>query len=313
MIISASRRTDIPAFYSNWLLRRLEEGRVLVPNPWNARQIASVNLDPNNVDCLVFWTKNPEPMLDKLDRLDELGYRYYFSFTLTAYGRDIEKRLPPKAALLDCFRRLADRLGPARVDWRFDPIMVQGRYSIQWHLDRFGELCAALSGHTTRCIINFIKSYRHIASRVTLMDDEAIRATAHALAPVAAAHGIPLYNCTEKWDLRDQGIGFAACIDRGKIEALTGWPLAGKKDPGQPAICNCLESIDIGVYGSCPHGCLYCYATHSEEAARRSFLAHDPDSPMLKGRPTGLEKISDRTRPSLRDLQLRLDCRLSAR
>lgn len=306
MIISASRRTDIPAFYSDWLLRRLEEGLVLVPNPRNPQQLGSLRLDPENVDCLVFWTKNPKPMLDKLARIDELGYRYYFTFTLTAYGRDIEKRLPPKTELLDSFRRLADRLGPERVDWRFDPIMVRGRYSIEWHQDRFGELCAALSGYTTRCIINFIKSYRHIASRVKPMDEAQIRATAYALVPVAAAHGIPLYNCTEQWDLRDQGIGCAACIDRGKIEALTGWPLAGKKDPGQPAICNCLESIDIGMYGSCPHGCLYCYANHSEEAALRSFKAHDPDSPMLKGRPTGRENIRDRTRPSLRERQLRL-------
>lgn len=306
MIISASRRTDIPAFYSAWLMRRLEEGRVLVPNPWNPLQLGSLRLLPQNVDCIVFWTKNPAPMLDKLDRLDALGYRYYFSFTLTAYGPDIERGLPPKPELVESFRRLSERVGPARVDWRFDPVMVHGPYSTQWHLDRFGELCAALSGYTERCLMNFIKSYRHIARRIKLMDEETLRATALGLSRVAAAHHMPLYNCTGQWDLREQGIASAACIDREKIEALAGWPLAAKKDPGQPAVCNCLESVDIGMYDTCPHGCAYCYATTSEAALRRRLKAHDPDSPMLSGWPTGREKIRDRSRPLLRDPQLRL-------
>ncbi|MDL2275416.1 DUF1848 domain-containing protein [Desulfosarcina sp. OttesenSCG-928-G10] len=306
MIISASRRTDIPAFYSDWLLRRLEEKYVFVPNPWNPKQAGTVRLTPENVDCIMFWTKNPEPMLDKLAKLDALGYRYYFSFTVTAYGPNIETALPPKARIIETFRRLSDRLGPARVDWRFDPIMVHGNYSIQWHLERFDELCALLSGHTERCIINFVKFYRHIASRITLMDADAIRKTALGLAEVAAARRMPLYNCTEQWDLREQGIGFSACIDRKKIESLTGWPIAARKDPGQPAICNCLESVDIGMYGTCPHGCTYCYATKNDGTVRRRMAAHDPASPMLTGWPTGTERVTDRTRPSLRDPQLRL-------
>ena len=306
MIISASRRTDIPAFYSDWLLRRLEQGHVFTPNPRNPQQAGTVRLSPEHVDCIIFWTKNPEPMLDKLARLDALGYRYYFSFTLTPYGRDIEKALPPKARIIETFKRLADRLGPARVDWRYDPVMVGGNCSVEWHLERFDELCAALSRHTQRCIMNFVKPYRHIASRITPMDGEAIRATALGLAEVAFAHRIPLYNCTEQWDLRAQGIASASCIDRAKIESLTGWPIAVKKDSGQPAICNCVESVDIGMYDTCPHGCAYCYATMSEQAVHRRMAAHDPASPMLTGWPTGRERVTDRTRPLLRDQQLRL-------
>jgi Domain of unknown function (DUF1848). len=306
MIISASRRTDIPAFYADWFLRRLDDGQVLVPNPWNPRQVGRVRLSPDHVDCIIFWTKNPEPMLAKLDRLDALGYRYYFSFTITAYGRGIEQRMPPKRRVLDTFRRLADRLGPHRVDWRFDPVMVSDAYPLQWHLDRFGALCLRLRGYTERCMMNFIKSYPHIASRVRLMDDAAVRQTAEGLAAIAAEHGIPLYACTEQWDLREYGIPAGACIDRGKIESLTGWPLAARKDPGQPDSCNCLESVDIGMYGTCPHGCTYCYATTHDEAVRRRMEDHDPASPMLTGRPDGMERITDRTRPSLRDRQFRL-------
>ena len=254
----------------------------------------------------MFWTKKPAPVLDRLGRLDACGYRYYFSFTVTPYGRDIEKGLPPKSRIMDTFRRLADRIGPQRVDWRFDPVMVSAEYPVQWHLDRFGEMCERLRGYTERCIMNFIKSYPHIASRVKVMDNKTVRETAAGLAAVAAGHGMPLFNCTEQWDLRGQGIKPGACIDRAKIESLTGWPIAARKDPGQPAICNCLESVDIGMYGTCPHGCVYCYAATSEAAVRRGVAAHDPVSPMLAGRPTGMETVKDRTRPSLRDRQLKL-------
>ncbi|MDL2266377.1 DUF1848 domain-containing protein [Desulfovibrio sp. OttesenSCG-928-G15] len=306
MIISASRRTDIPAFYSRWFMNRLDAGHVLVPNPWNPQQVGLVRLSPDHVDCIMFWTKNPEAMLDSLDRLDALGYRYYFSFTITPYGRDIEKGLPPKERVMDTFLRLADRLGPERVDWRFDPVMVTQAYPAQWHLERFEQMCARLRGATGRCIMNFIKSYRHIASRVRVMDDGLIRETALGLAGVAAAHGISLYNCTEQWDLREQGIGCSSCIDQSKVEALTGYPITARKDPGQPAVCNCIESIDIGMYSTCPHGCTYCYATKSEALVRKRMQAHDPASPMLTGLPTGEETVADRTRPSLRDPQLRL-------
>ena len=306
MIISASRRTDIPAFYFGWFMRRLEAGHVLVPNPWNPQQVGRVTLSPDTTDCIMFWTKNPEPMLDTLGRLNELGYRYYFSFTITPYGRDVEKNLPPKSRVMDTFRRLADRIGAHRVDWRFDPVAVSAAYPVQRHLDLFGNMCARLQGHTERCIMNFIKSYRHIASRVKVMDGETIRETAQGLAAVAAEFRMPLYNCTEQWDLRDCGIGFSSCIDRTKIESLTGWPIATKKDPGQPSICNCLESVDIGMYGTCPHGCTYCYATTNEGTVRHRIKAHDPASPMLIGRPSGSEHITERTRPSLRDPQLKL-------
>ena len=150
MIISASRRTDIPAFYSEWLLRRLDEGHVLVPNPWNPNQLGHIGLSSENVDCIVFWTKNPAPMLEKLKQIDRLGYRYYFTFTITGYDIDLERNLPPKNERMNTFRKLSEHLGPKRVDWRFDPIIVNDRYSVQWHLDTFGEICRKIGSYTER-------------------------------------------------------------------------------------------------------------------------------------------------------------------
>ena len=260
MIVSASRRTDIPAFYSDWFLRRLERGEVLVPNPWNPKQLSRVRLSPDGIDCFVFWTKNPGPMLDRLGALDASGYRYYFSFTLTPYGDELEKRLPPKTGIVDTFKRLVERLGPKRVDWRYDPILVDERHSVQWHFDRFGELSRQLRGFTERCIVNFVKPYRHLASKVREMDDETVRKTAEGLSRIASGQGLPLFHCAGKWDLHDFGIEHAACIDAGKIQEILSRPIRSKKDSGQPKTCRCVQSVDIGIYGTCPHGCVYCYA-----------------------------------------------------
>ena len=306
MIVSASRRTDIPAFYSSWLLRRLREGHVLVPYPRNPKRQGSVRLSPDNVDCLIFWTKNPAPMLPELGALHSLGYRYYFSFTITPYGADLERNLPPKERVLESFLRLSEFLGPKRVDWRFDPILLSDRHPLTWLLDRFGYLCGRLQGATERCIINFIKSYAYLGKRFSEPDAATIERSALGLARVAAEYGLPLYHCTGKWDLRHAGILPASCIDRKKIEELTGWPLKGKKDPGQPAYCSCLESVDIGLYDSCGNGCVYCYATTGEDRTRRRMAAHDPASPVLIGQADETLITTDRTGPSLRNLQVRL-------
>ncbi len=300
MIISASRRTDIPAFYADWLTRRLREGLVLAPQPRNPKRLGLVRLSPDTVDCLVFWTKNPAPLLEKLRIIDDLGYRYYFTFTVTAHGPDAEPGLPPKREIVETFLRLADRLGPAGVDWRFDPVWLHGPFDRERHLDRFGELARRLAGATERCIVNFVKGYRHLGGRVEEAPEEDLWETARGLAAVAAEFSLPLVHCTDRRDLRPLGFRAEACIDRRKIEALIGGPLAGRKDPGQPKICRCLESFDLGMYDTCGHGCAYCYAVTSAGAAARRMAAHDPDSPMLAGRPVGDETVTDRTAGSLR-------------
>lgn len=306
MIISASRRTDIPGFYSEWFVHRLRSGYAIAPNPWNPQQLGRVRLTPDNVDCIMFWTKNAGPMLDKLSAIDAMGYKYYFSFTVTPYGPDKEKNLPPKDKVVETFRQLSDRLGPKRVDWRFDPIVVDESYPEQWHFDAFDRLCRLLGDHTERCIINFVKTYRHIASRVRELDDGVIGRIAAGFADIARSHRLPLYNCTEKWNLERHGIQFSACIDKSKIEEITGYPITAKKDPGQPAICHCLESFDIGMYSTCGHGCSYCYALNGEGKLRRAVARHDVTSPMLSGFPAVSDTMTDRSKPSFRTRQLSL-------
>lgn len=162
MILSASRRTDIPAFYADWFLNRLREGYVLVRNPMNYHQVSKVRLAPENVDCIVFWTKNPSHFIEKLPEIDNLGYRYYFQFTLNPYGKSIEENLPDKNALVETFKRLSDQCGPEKVIWRYDPIFVGDDYPVDYHAEQFARLANRLEGYTEKCIFSFLDPYAKI-------------------------------------------------------------------------------------------------------------------------------------------------------
>lgn len=306
MIISASRRTDIPAFYSKWLLKRLEAGYVMIPNPHNPNRIGRVALSPEHVDSIVFWTKNPAPMLDKLPRIEELGYPFYFQFTLTPYGKNVEQNLPPKAELLRTFAELGKRIGPERVVWRYDPVLIDESRTIDWHLKHFQQFCETLHPFTRRCVLSFIDPYGKIDGSFRAMLREEMIAVASDFSETAKKYGLALFTCAEEIDLEEYGIGHSSCIDRELIEPITGCGIAARKDPNQRPACRCIESVDIGAYDTCAHGCAYCYATSSRDSALRCVKNHDPDAPMLTGYPEGGEIITDRTIPSQKVNQLRL-------
>ena len=160
MIISASRRTDIPAFYAPWFFNRLQEGYLLVPNPFDPRTLSHISLGRDVVDCIVFWTKNPAPMLPRLGGLS--GYNYYFQYTLNPYGADLEKHLPPLERRIETFKRLSDKVGRDRVVWRYDPILTNATCDVDFHCEAFARIAHALRDHTTTCMLGFIDHYRHI-------------------------------------------------------------------------------------------------------------------------------------------------------
>lgn len=158
MILSASRRTDIPNYYSDWFLHRIEEGFVYVRNPMNPHQISKINLSPEVVDCIVFWTKNPKPMLDRLAELK--AYSYYFQFTLTGYGTDIEAGVPhKKESIIPTFQSLSGKIGKEKVIWRYDPILFTDKYTPEYHLKAFEQIASALHGYTNKCVISFVDTY----------------------------------------------------------------------------------------------------------------------------------------------------------
>lgn len=304
MLLSVSRRTDIPAFYGEWLLNRLRAGEVLVPNPYRAGQASRVMFSPDTVDCIVFWTKNPIPFEKFLTEIEGLGYRdYYFQYTITAFDREWEPGLPSREERIAAFHRLSERLGPERVDWRFDPIVLDSVHSPQWYAERFESLCKRLAGHTHRCILSFVDHYAHLGKAFPDIALEEMKHAAALLSPIAAKYSLPLYTCAETADLSAYGIRHAACIDREKIEGITGSILRAKKDSGQRPACGCVESADIGSYNTCVNGCAYCYATKSKDAARRHFEQHDPKSPLLTGWPSDTLEIREKAPPSLKSEQ----------
>ncbi len=284
MVISASRRTDIPAFYMDWFCRRLREGFALVRNPMNAAQVRQVALTPDEVDCIVFWSKNPAPMLGCMGALAE--YPYYVQYTLNAYGPDMEPNLPPAMGRIDTFRRISDMTGPARVLWRYDPILLAPGYSPAFHEESFARLARELSGYTERVTISFFDRYAKTAKATDALGirrpfDEEAYVLAGVLAEIARANGLSIATCAEAGDYTPLGIGRASCVDASLIKRITGRSLALKRDKNQRPACGCTPSVDIGAYHTCTHGCAYCYANTSLARATANHVAHDPHAPLL--------------------------------
>lgn len=290
MIISASRRTDILAFYTPWFLDRLAQGYVLVPNPLNSSQVGKILLTPNVVDCIVFWSKDPAPLLPWLSKLDGIGYSYYFQFTLTPYGAELEPYVRPKTEVVRTFQALSQRVGENRVLWRYDPIVLNAYWDIGRHIRAFTALCRQLAGFTRTCVISFVDCYAKNAAAqkaglLRPIAPEEMTVLATAFADIARPLGISLQSCCEMLDLSPCGVAPAHCIDGALIEQIIGQPLDIPAAQSQRPACGCAHSLDIGTYDTCLHGCLYCYANRGEEPARRNHALHDPASPFLLTEP----------------------------
>ena len=286
MILSVSRRTDIPAFYSDWFFNRIKDGFVYVRNPMNVHQVSRIKITPHVVDCIVFWTKNPKKMLLRLDELK--NYKYYFQFTINPYDSQLELKVPKKESIIDTFKKLSDKIGRKKVIWRYDPILLTDKIDLNYHIKYFEELSKRLSGYTDKCVISFIDNYtkteRNLKGTFSreLLDDE-VSDLSKKLVKIANAYNIEIMSCAEKYDLDSFGIKHGRCIDNDIIEDIVGYQLKTKKDKYQRSECGCIESIDIGEYNTCLHNCLYCYANFNKSEVLKKAKTHDPLSPLLIG------------------------------
>lgn len=295
MIISASRRTDIPKYYSEWFANRIKEGYVDVRNPRFASQVSRYSLNPEILDGIVFWTKDPAPMLSRLDAFSE--YSYYFQFSLTPYGKDIECNLPDKDELINTFKELSSRIGSDRVNWRYDPILLNDTYSIEHQLRAFEKIATELSGFTKKVTISFIDEYRfggrsvYASLRTAEIIEEQQILLAQRISEIARDKGMAVDTCAEKIDLQKYGIEHARCVDSRIFERLNGCKLSRlktryeelAKDTAQRKECQCVESIDIGWPNTCSNGCKYCYATSSKAELEYNSKKHNPSSSLLCG------------------------------
>ncbi len=291
MVISASRRTDIPAYYSDWFFNRVQAGYCCVPNPFNPKQVSRVSLLPAEVDCIAFWTRNPRPMLSRLHLLDENRVPYYFMVTLMEYSTLLEPDAPPVERRIEAFKALSDRIDPEHVVWRYDPILFTPSDSAADHAERFSGIAAELDGYTHRVIVSGYDAYRKAEKKLpdALKSGRELdpRQTAEfgqllsEVATVAGRHGMRVTSCAERFDTRPFGIEPGACIDSGYINETFGLALPVTRDRSQRKLCRCAPSRDIGMYDTCPAGCRYCYASGDRELILARVRSHDPEGESL--------------------------------
>lgn len=293
MIINTGARTDIPAFYSKWLINRIKEGFVLVRNPYNSRQISRYLLDPSLVDCLAFCTKNPQPMLKYMDEIKQ--YKQYWFVSITPYGEDIEENVPAVDTVIESFKQLSKIVGINCLGWRYDPILITDRYSVEKHIQEFEAMCEKLQGYVRDVTISFIDLYRKLQKNCPELkapsrqqEDE----IAEAFARIASEHEMVIHGCCERKELQKFGIDTAGCMSRQIVERALGHKLNPNNLNRPRPFCDCLMGHDIGAYSSCLHLCRYCYANAGRNTVIENHRSHDENSPLLLGNLMPDDKIT---------------------
>jgi hypothetical protein len=296
LIISASRRTDIPALYAEWFINRVRAGWCQVPNPLDLNKLSYVSLRPDDVDVIVFWSKNPEPLVKYFNELDQRGFHYYFQYTLNDYPKILEPSIPVLDARIMTFRKISDLLEPRRIIWRYDPIIISNKTPPSFHEDKFLHIAQALRGSTKRVIVSLVDYYRKTDRRLLplhnmgysfnkrAVDSGSTWDLMKALEAIASQNGMKIFTCAEDINFSAAGVLPGKCIDGELIGEL--WSLSGhtQKDPHQRASCLCAISKDIGINDTCIHGCPYCYSTGNLETAQCRFSEHTDTSPVIWGK-----------------------------
>ena len=283
MIVNISGRTDIVAFYSEWLINRLEEGFIDVRNPYNPNMVSRIMLE--DVDLLFFCTKNPIPIIDKISRIKK---KVYFHITLTGYKKDIEPGLPPKKDIISAIIKLSKVIGKENIVIRYDPILVNNKYTIDYHIKAFTKICELLDGYIEKILISFIDDYKNVRKNYNILQhrkllEEDYKKIGTSFSNIAKSHNINVHTCAEDRNLTEYGFIKDECMSKELALKLTGkkykkWK-ARKNVP-----CQCVEMVDIGVYNSCKHFCKYCYANFDEIKVKDNYSKHDPNSSLLIGK-----------------------------
>lgn len=290
MIVSASYKTDIPAFYGKWFRKRIEAGFCRMANPYNRNQRFTISLRKDDVDGFVFWTKNIVPFMSVLNKVDDLGFPFIVQHTINGYPRALETRVVDATRAIESFRSVANRFGAKTTIWRYDTIILSTFTDASFHRENFARLAAELDGATDEVVVSFLQVYNKTrrnldeAARNHGFDwedppAEAKRELLKALVDIAADHRMRLSICTQP-DLMVPGASEARCIDAQRLMEVAGRPIQSRIN-GMREGCGCFESKDIGDYDTCPHGCVYCYAVRRRSVALKRYQNHDPEGEYL--------------------------------
>ena len=309
MIINTGQRTDIPAFFPEWLANRFREGYVCVRNPYNPVQVSRYRLDPKVVDAIGFCSKNPAPFFPYMDLIKDFGQYWYI--TITPYGKDIEPGVPDKAQVMESFKQLSKMVGVDRIGWRYDPIFIDEKYTVDFHLEAFAKMSANLRGYTNHVVISFIDIYDKVkrnfpeAAPVSAEDKVAL---GQKIIEIAKANDMVVKPCAEGDFLAKYGADCSGCMTVAMYEKAIGSRLIAPKSNVKPARadCACYLGADIGAYDTCRHFCKYCYANNDIEQVAKNKELHDVNSPFLIGNYRKDDIIHDVKQTSWIDNQMNL-------
>lgn len=285
MILNTGGRTDTVQYYTKWLLKRLEEGYVLSRNPLFPNKVTRYELTPDTVDCLVFCSKDFTPILPHIGRISE-RFHTYFHYTITAYGKDVEPGVPSIDKSMETLIQLSQLVGKEHIAWRYDPVLLTEKYTMQKHLDTFAQMAERLAPYVDRCIFSFVEMYKKLATNMpeliplTQMDEDKL---AEGLGGIAKQNNLHIQTCGTNGDFTKYGIQISGCMTLDILGAANGITFRPLKHKGMREGCHCIESRDIGAYDTCLNGCKYCYANKNPQKAHDNYKLHDPDSPLLLG------------------------------
>lgn len=308
MILHTGMRTDIPAFYTEWFVNRLKEGYVLVRNPYNLIQVTKYRISPDVVDVLAFCTKNPSPFLPHLDLLEDYGQ--YWHVTITPYGKDIEPNVPEKERVIETFVKLSKKIGKHRIVWRYDPIFISEKYSVEQHIKDFKQMAEILAGYTDTCVISFIDLYQKVLrnfQEVREVKKEESITLAKAFVEIGKQYGIGIKTCAEGMELAEYGVDCSGCMTASVFEKAIDCALHIPKKKAAREECACVLSGDVGAYNTCGHLCRYCYANYDAKTVVENMRLHNPNSPLLIGELAEHDVIHEAKQESWKDMQLRLE------
>ena len=286
MLINTGGRTDTVQYYTQWLLKRFEEGWVLSRNPLFPRKVTRYELKPECVDGVIFCSKNYRPMLPHIAGIAK-RFNIYCHYTITAYGRDVEPGVPAIDESMATLEELSRIVGRERVAWRYDPVLLTKEYTMERHFDTFARMAERLAPHVDRCIFSFVEMYEKLVfnmPEIIPFSLPQMDALAEGLGAIAKRHGLRLQTCGTNEEYSRYGIRPSACMTLEMMGRANGVEFRPLKHRGMRPGCHCVESRDIGAYDTCPNGCRYCYANKNPGKAFENYKLHDPDSPLLLGR-----------------------------
>lgn len=285
MIVNVGGRTDIANYYSEWLRNRIKEGFAYSRNPLFPNNVSKVSLKPEDVDCLMFCSKNYQPILPYMKEISET-YRVICHYTITAYGTDVEPNVPDIETSIQILMELSKIVGKEKVLWRYDPILLTQKYTVQKHLETFEKMAKQIAPYVERCIFSFVEMYKkHEVNFPELIPftEEDKDLIAEGIGRIAMKYGFILQTCGPEENYAGYGINTSGCVTLDILGKANNLEFRNLKHKGFRKGCHCMESRDIGALNSCPNGCKYCYANKNAELPRENFRLHDPDSPLLIG------------------------------